>query len=88
MKAHSPQQGWVMGWVSWPVSGNVGQGILGKQDKLRQDKAQIETNANTIYPLLIFFFLFCTIFKNRQQQQNKKYNLKFDYMINIVYKHC
>lgn len=70
------------------MSGNVGQGILGKQDKLRRDKAQIETNANTIYPLLIFFFYFVLFFKNRQQQQNKKYNLKFDYMINIVYKHC
>lgn len=41
-----------------PVSGNVGQGILGKQDKLRWDKAQIENNANTIYPFLIFFILY------------------------------
>lgn len=74
LKAHSPQQGWVMGWVSWPVSGNVGQGILGKQDKLRWDKAQIENNANTIYPLLIFFYF--VLFLRIDNSNKKKVQLK------------
>lgn len=74
LKAHSPQQGWVMGWVSWPVSGNVGQGILGKQDKLRRDKAQIENNANTIYPLLIFFYF--VLFLRIDNSNKKKVQLK------------